>query len=152
MLFTLSFENFIFVDFLPVKFNRSDVKPGSCVTVNTRGYRHSENILLILNRISTIWWKWTEILKSLARLDIKTPWNYEADSWFAITYNTFNRQKVHEDKIFERQEILQFLSRGSKHSKYVKFPTIWYRHFKAKNLFIPSFLSRLCTQQRLPFC
>ena len=35
-----------------------------------------------------------------------------------------NSQKVHEDKILERQDILQFLSRGSKYYKYVKFSTM----------------------------
>ena len=47
----------------------------------------------------------------MARLYIKTPWSYESDSWFDVTsVNNFNSQKVHEDKIFERQDILQFLS------------------------------------------
>ena len=32
--------------FLAVKVNGSDVKPGICVTVNTRSYRHTENISL----------------------------------------------------------------------------------------------------------
>ena len=43
------------------------------------------------------------------------------DSWFDVTsvnFN-FNSQKVHEDKIFERQDILQFLSQGSKYYKYI---------------------------------
>ena len=39
-------RNFIFVDFLAVKVNGSDVKPGICVTVNSRSYRHTENISL----------------------------------------------------------------------------------------------------------
>ena len=42
--YILPFKNFIFVDFLAVKVNGSDVKPGICVTVNTRSYRHTENI------------------------------------------------------------------------------------------------------------
>ena len=37
---------FIFVDFLAVEVNGSDIKPGICVTVNTRSYRHTENIPL----------------------------------------------------------------------------------------------------------
>ena len=50
---------------------------------------------------------------------------YETDSWFDVTsVNYFNSQKVHEDKIFERQDILQFLSQGSKYYKYVKSPTM----------------------------
>ena len=48
MEYILSFENFIFVDFLAVKGNGSDVKPGICVTVNTHSYRYlyTENISL----------------------------------------------------------------------------------------------------------
>ena len=34
---------FIFVDFLAVKVDRSDVKPGICVTVNIHSYRHTEH-------------------------------------------------------------------------------------------------------------
>ena len=58
----------------------------------------------------------------MARLYIKTPWSYETDSWFDVTPINFNSQKVHEDKIFERQDI--FLSQGSKYCKYVKSPTM----------------------------
>ena len=47
-----------------------------------------------------------------------------ADSWFDVTSVNFNSQGVHEDKIFERQDILQFLSQGSKYYKYVKSPTM----------------------------
>ena len=43
-------------------------------------------------------------------------------SWFDVTSVNFNSQKVHEDNIFERQDILQFLLRGSEYYKYVKFP------------------------------
>ena len=65
----------------------------------------------------------------MASLYIKTPWSYETDSWFDVTSVNFNSQKVHQDKLFERQDILQFLSEGSKYYKYVKSPTmIW--HFK----------------------
>ena len=46
------------------------------------------------------------------------------DSWFDVTSVNFNSQKVHEDKIFERQDILQFLSQGYKCYKYVKSPTM----------------------------
>ena len=90
------------MDFLAVKLNGSDVKPGICVTVNTRSYRHTENISLDLepNRYD---------------LYIKTPWSYETDSWFDVTSVNFNNQKVHEDKVFERQDILQFLSQGYKY-------------------------------------
>ena len=50
----------------------------------------------------------------MARLYIKTLCSYETDSWFDVTSVNFNSQKVHEDKIFERQHILQFLSQDSK--------------------------------------
>ena len=59
----------------------------------------------------------------MARLYFKTPWSYETDSWFDVTSVNFNSQKVHEDKIFERQDILQFLSQGSKYYKYVSWST-----------------------------
>ena len=45
------------------------------------------------------------------------------DSWFDVTSVNFNNQKVHEDKVFERQDILQFLSQGSEYYEYVKSPT-----------------------------
>ena len=57
-------------------------------------------------------------------LYVKTPWSYEIDSWFDITSVNSNSQKVHEDNIFERQDILQFLSQASKYYKYVKSPTM----------------------------
>ena len=60
----------------------------------------------------------------MARLYIKTPRSHETDSWFDASSVNFNSQKVHEDKIFERQDILQFLSQGSKYYKYVKSPTM----------------------------
>ena len=56
----------------------------------------------------------------MARLYIKTPWSYEIGSWFDVTSVNFNSQKVHEDKIFEQQDILQFLSQGSKYYKYAE--------------------------------
>ena len=37
---------------------------------------------------------------------------------------TLTAKKSNEDKIFERQDILQFLSQGSKYYKYVKPPTM----------------------------
>ena len=43
------------------------------------------------------------------------------DFWFDVTSVNFNSQKVHEDRIFEQQDILQFLSQGSKYYKYVKY-------------------------------
>ena len=60
----------------------------------------------------------------MARLYIKTQWCYETASWFEVTFVNFNSQKVHEDNIFERQDILQFLSQGSKYYNYVKSPTM----------------------------
>ena len=41
----------------------------------------------------------------MARLYIKTPWSYKTDSLFDVISVNFNSQKVHEDKIFERQVI-----------------------------------------------
>ena len=50
----------------------------------------------------------------MSRLYIKTPWSYETDFWFDVTSVNFNSQKLHKDNIFERQDILQFFSQGSK--------------------------------------
>ena len=60
----------------------------------------------------------------MARLYIKTPWSHETASWFDVTSVNFNSQNVHEDKVLEQQDILQFLSQGSKYYKYVKSPTM----------------------------
>ena len=46
----------------------------------------------------------------MARLYIKTPWSYKTDSWVDVTSIDFNSKKIHEDKIFDRQNILQFFS------------------------------------------
>ena len=48
----------------------------------------------------------------MAHLYIKTPWSYDTDSWFDVNSVNFNSQKVDENKIFEWQDILQFLSQG----------------------------------------
>ena len=60
----------------------------------------------------------------MARLYIKTPWSYETDSWVDVTSVDFNSKNIHEDKFFDRQDILQFFSEVSKHYKYVKFPNV----------------------------
>ena len=60
----------------------------------------------------------------MSRLYIKTPWSYETDSWFDVTYVNFNSEKVHEDTISEQHDIFQFFSQGSKYNKYVKSPTM----------------------------
>ena len=59
----------------------------------------------------------------MARLYIKTPWSYETYSWFYVTSVNFNIQTVHKDNIFDQQDILKFLTQGSKYYKYVKSPT-----------------------------
>ena len=42
----------------------------------------------------------------------------------ACIHINFNSQKVHEDEIFEPQDIFQLLSQGSKYYKYVKSQTM----------------------------
>ena len=61
------------------------------------------------------------MFESMARLYIKTSWrkSYKTDSWFDITSVNYNSQKVHEDIIFEQQDILQFLWKGYKYYKYM---------------------------------
>ena len=54
----------------------------------------------------------------MACLYIKTLWS----SYYDVTSVNFNSKKVREDKIFGRQDILQFFSGVSKDYKYVKSP------------------------------
>ena len=112
----MSVENFIFVDFFALKCNGSGINPGICVIVKTRSHRHTENISLDSepNRYYLM------NLKFMARLYIKTPWSYETDSWVDVTSVDINNKKIHEDKIFDWQNILQFFSGASKDYKYVK--------------------------------
>ena len=53
---------------------------------------------------------------------ITTCFHYNTDSWVDVTSVYFKSKKVHEDKIFDRQDILQFFSEVSKDYKYVKSP------------------------------
>ena len=46
----------------------------------------------------------------------------DRDSRYNITSVNFNSEKVHEDDIFVRQDILQFFSGESKDYKYLKSP------------------------------
>ena len=46
------------------------------------------------------------------------------DPCYDITSINFNSEKVHEDDIFVRQDILQFFSGESKDYKYLKSPSI----------------------------
>ena len=48
--------------------------------------------------------------------------NLFTDSRYEITSVNFNSEKVHEQDIFVRQDILQFISRESKDYKYLKSP------------------------------
>ena len=48
--------------------------------------------------------------------------NLFTDSRYDITSVNFNSEKVHEDDIFVRQDILLYFSAESKDYKYLKFP------------------------------
>ena len=48
--------------------------------------------------------------------------NLFTDSRYDIPSVNFNSEKVHEDDIFARQDILQFFSGESKDYKYIKSP------------------------------
>ena len=48
------------------------------------------------------------------------------DSRFDVTSVNFNSEKVHEDDIFVRQDILQYFSGESKDYKYLKSPWTLY--------------------------
>ena len=56
----------------------------------------------------------------MAYLYIKTLWSSYCD----VTSVYFNSKKIHEDKIFDRQDILQFFSGVSKDYKYAKSPNM----------------------------
>ena len=56
----------------------------------------------------------------MACLYIKTLWS----SYYDVTSVDFNTKQIHEDKNFDRQDILQFSSRVSKDYKYVKSPNM----------------------------
>ena len=124
--YILSFENFIFVDFLAVKGNGSDVKPGICL-VTPRCFNiqtsHGFKNFFYFHQIVPIRFK---IKWYIFSMSITVCIQGNTDSWFDVTSVNFNSQKVHEDNIFEQQNILQFLSQGSKYYKYVKSQTmIW---------------------------
>ena len=48
------------------------------------------------------------------------------DSRFDVTSANFNSEKIHEDDIFVRQDILQFFSGESKDYRHLKFPQTLY--------------------------
>ena len=50
--------------------------------------------------------------------------HYNTDSWVDVTSITFKSKYVHEDNIFDRQDILQFFSGVSKDYKYAKSPNM----------------------------
>ena len=53
-------------------------------------------------------------------MSITACFHHNTDSLVDVTYVTFKSKKVREDKIFDRQDILQCLSEVSKDYKYVK--------------------------------
>ena len=59
-------------------------------------------------------------------MSITACFHYNTDSWVDVTSVTFKSKKVHGDKIFDRQDILQFFSEVSKDYKYVKSPNMSY--------------------------
>ena len=66
-------------------------------------------------------------------MSITACFHYNADSLDDVTSVTFNSKKVHEDEVFDRQDILQFFSDASKNYKYVN-PHRRDRHFKPDNI------------------
>ena len=125
--YILSFENIIFVDFSAVKVNGSDVKPGICLVTprcfniqTSHGFKNfclfSSNSTVPI-RFSVKWY--------IFSMSITECIHCNTYSWSDVTSVNFNSQKVHEDKIFEGQDIMQFLSQGSKYyTYYVKSPTM----------------------------
>ena len=64
--------------------------------------------------------KLTEMMSCTAGISLYE--NLFADSRYDITSVNFNSEKVHEDDIFVRQDILQFFSGESKDYKYLESP------------------------------
>ena len=56
----------------------------------------------------------------MACLYIKTLWS----SYYDATSFDFNSKQIHEDKIFDGEDILQFSSEVSKDCKYIKSPNM----------------------------
>ena len=56
----------------------------------------------------------------MACLYIKTLWR----PYYDVTSVDFTSKEIHEDNIFDRQDILQFFSGVSKDYKYVKSPNM----------------------------
>ena len=50
------------------------------------------------------------IKRYIFSMSITACFHYDTDFWFDVTSVNFNSKKVHEDKIFDRQDILQFFS------------------------------------------
>ena len=61
-------------------------------------------------------------------MSITACFHYSTDSWVDVTSVTFKSKKVHEDKIFDRKNTLQFFSGVSKDYKYVKSPNMRFKN------------------------
>ena len=57
-------------------------------------------------------------------MSITACFHYNTDSWVDVTSVIFKSKKVHEDKIFDRLDLLQFFSEVSKDYLYVKSPNM----------------------------
>ena len=62
-------------------------------------------------------------------MSITACFHYNTDSWVDVTSVIFKSKKVHEDKIFDRLDLLQFFSEVSKDYKYLNSQTSEW-HFK----------------------
>ena len=73
-------------------------------------------ISVYFHQIVPIWFKIKWYIYSMS---ITACIHCNTDSWFDVTSVNFNSQNVHEEKNFEWQDILQFLSQGSKYYIYI---------------------------------
>ena len=114
------------MDLFAVKVDGSEVNPGICFVTsgcfNVQTSHEFENFCLFSsNSTYSIRFR---IKRYIFSMSIIACFHYKTDSWVDVTPVTFNSKKVHEDKIFDRQDILQFFSEVSKDYKYVKPPNM----------------------------
>ena len=110
----LSVEYFIFADFFAVKVDGSDVNPGICLInlgcFNIQTSHGFENFCLFLSNSTYS----VQTRGIYFQYVYHCVFNYNTDSWVYITSVNFTAKKVHEDEVFNRQDILQFFSDVSK--------------------------------------
>ena len=118
----MSFKNFIFMDFFAVKV---DKVTGSDVIVGTLLERNSvcNRKLYVFLVISCTRTNTKGILASKNMANRCILYALSTRAYYNVTSgNNFDCEKVHEDDIFERQNVLHCFSEESKDYEYAKSP------------------------------